>query len=167
MTTVQIKGLAELNRALAELPPRLARNVLRGSVAAGAAVIRQEAKERAPRYAGEVVAGHPPPGTLKRAIYSAQARRLSSLLEQVYHVGVVSGKRAKVGKAKSGKAKSGKSKDAYYWRFVEFGTVKMAAKPFLRPAFEAKKLEAVEAIRRYMAERIAREANQLPKGPTR
>ncbi len=162
MTTVQIKGLAELNRALAELPPRLARNVLRGSVAAGAAVIRQEAKERAPRYAGEVAAGHPPPGTLKRAIYSAQARRLSSLLEQVYHVGVVSGKRAKVGKAKSGK-----SKDAYYWRFVEFGTVKMAARPFLRPAFEAKKLEAVEAIRRYMAERLAREVNQLPKGPTR
>ena len=162
MTTVQIKGLAELNRALAELPPRLARNVLRGSVAAGAAVIRQEAKERAPRYAGEVAAGHPPPGTLKRAIYSAQARRLSSLLEQVYHVGVVSGKRAKVGKTKSGK-----SKDAYYWRFVEFGTVKMAARPFLRPAFEAKKLEAVEAIRRYMAERIAREVNQLPKGPKR
>lgn len=160
MSSVQIKGLAELNRALSQLPDRLARNVLRGSVAAGAAVIRREARERAPRAVGPMPAGQPPPGTLKRAIYSAQARRLSGLLQQVYHVGVVSGKRAKIGKAKSGK-----SKDAYYWRFVEFGTVKMAAQPFLRPAFEAKKLEAVEAIRRYMAERIEREVNLLPRGP--
>jgi HK97 gp10 family phage protein len=159
-SSVQIKGLAELNRALAELPPRVARNVLRGSVAAGAAVIRDEARVQAPRYEGQVAAKHPPPGTLKRAIYSAQARRLSSLLQQVYQVGVISGKRAKVGKAKSGK-----SKDAYYWRFVEFGTVKMAARPFLRPAFEAKKMQAVEAIRAYMAERIPREVAQLPKGP--
>lgn len=159
-STVQISGLTELNQALNELPQRLARNVLRGSVAAGAAVIRQEARRRAPRYEGRVAVGHPPPGTLKRAIYSAQARRLSGLLQQVYQVGVVSGKRAKVGQAKAGK-----TKDAYYWRFVEFGTVKMAARPFLRPAFEAKKMDAVEAIRAYMAQRIPREVAQLPKGP--
>ena len=159
-STVQITGLSELNRALSEFPERLARNVLRGSVAAGAAVIRKDARERAPRYEGPVAAGHPPPGTLKRAIYSAQARRLSGLLQQVYQVGVVSGKRTK----KSGR-KSGRAADAYYWRFVEFGTVKMAARPFLRPAFEAKKLDAVEAIRAYMAQRIPREVAQLPKGP--
>ena len=158
--SVQIQGLSELNQALSELPQRLARNVLRGSVAAGAAVIRREARERAPRYAGQVAAGHPPPGTLKRSIYSAQARRLSSLLQQVYHVGVVSGKRVK----KSGR-KSGRAPNAYYWRFVEFGTVKMAARPFLRPAFEAKKMAAVEALRAYMAERIPREVAQLAKGP--
>lgn len=159
-TTIRISGLAELNQALSELPQRLARNVLRGSVAAGAAVVRQEARQRAPRYEGQVAAGHPPPGTLKRAIYSAQARRLSSLLQQVYQIGVVSGKRAK----RSGR-KSGRAADAYYWRFVEFGTVKMAARPFLRPAFEAKKLDAIEAIRAYMAQRIPREVAQLPKGP--
>lgn len=84
----------------------------------------------------EFCGGHTPPGTLKRAIYSAQARRLSGLLQQVYQVGVVSRKRAK----------TGKSKDGYCWRFVEFGTVKMAARPFLRPAFEAKKMDAVEAM---------------------
>jgi HK97 gp10 family phage protein len=27
--------------------------------------------------------------------------------------------------------------DAYYWHFLEFGTVKMGAKPFIRPAAEA------------------------------
>lgn len=30
---------------------------------------------------------------------------------------------------------------AYYWKFVEFGTVKMAARPFLRPAAEALKAD--------------------------
>ncbi len=27
--------------------------------------------------------------------------------------------------------------DAFYWHFLEYGTVKMAAKPFIRPAAEA------------------------------
>lgn len=157
--TVQIKGLAELNRALAELPERVARNVLRGAVAAGAAVVRQEAKQRAPVYDQPVSDGHPPPGSLKRSIYSTQARALSSLLQQVYHVGVVSGQRNPRGLRNKAKPAPG----AYYWRFVEFGTVKMSARPFLRPAFEAKKFEAVEAIRAYMAERIPREAAHLPK----
>jgi HK97 gp10 family phage protein len=29
--------------------------------------------------------------------------------------------------------------DAYYWRFIEFGTSKMKARPFLRPAFDNNK----------------------------
>lgn len=33
--------------------------------------------------------------------------------------------------------------DAYYWHFVEFGTEKMNAQPFMRPAFEANKRQAV------------------------
>jgi HK97 gp10 family phage protein len=28
-------------------------------------------------------------------------------------------------------------RDAFYWRFVEFGTVRMPARPFVRPAAEA------------------------------
>ncbi|WP_438396486.1 HK97-gp10 family putative phage morphogenesis protein [Caballeronia sp. DA-9] len=38
------------------------------------------------------------------------------------------------------------TKDAYYLRFVEFGTSKMAAKPFKRPAFEAKKSASAAAV---------------------
>lgn len=37
-------------------------------------------------------------------------------------------------------------KDAYYLRFVEYGTSKMAAKPFKRPAYEAKKKAAAQAV---------------------
>lgn len=36
------------------------------------------------------------------------------------------------------------SKDAFYGRFVEYGTSKMAARPFLRPAYEAMKNAAAD-----------------------
>lgn len=37
-------------------------------------------------------------------------------------------------------------KAGYYLRFVEYGTSKMAAKPFKRPAYEAKKTAAAQAV---------------------
>jgi HK97 gp10 family phage protein len=37
-------------------------------------------------------------------------------------------------------------KGAFYLRFVEYGTSKMAAKPFMRPAYEAKKTAAAQAV---------------------
>ena len=45
----------------------------------------------------------------------------------------------------------------WYWKFIEFGTSSMAAQPFLRPAFDTLKTEAVEAIREYLASRIEKE----------
>lgn len=155
--STEVKGLKELNEALKELPERVARNVLRGAAGAGAAVIRKEAQHRAPVYTGPISQGHPPPGTLKKAIRQSQQRQLSSLVQQTFHISV----RATTARGKAGV----KALGAYYWRFVEFGTSKMAARPFMRPAFEAKKLAAVEAIRAYMAERIPREADKLNKGP--
>jgi HK97 gp10 family phage protein len=46
------------------------------------------------------------------------------------------------------------SKEAYYLRFVEFGRSKMAAQPFMRPAFEAKKTAAAEAVRQVIDEKL-------------
>lgn len=155
--TVKVLGLKELNAALAELPERIARNALRGAVSAGAAVIRKEARAIAPIFTGAVSQGHPPPGTLKKSVFQKQMSALSGLLKQTFAVGVITGR--------SRKGKGGRSANAFYWRFVEFGTAKMAARPFLRPAFEAKKQAAVEAIRVYLAARIPREVDKLKQGP--
>lgn len=49
-------------------------------------------------------------------------------------------------------ARVGPARSAFYGRFAEYGTEKMQEEPFLEPAFEAKKDEAVAAI----AEDLAR-----------
>lgn len=41
----------------------------------------------------------------------------------------------------------GVSAAAYYWRFIEFGTVKMAARPFFRPAAEDEREAFVQRMR--------------------
>lgn len=156
--TVTITGLKELSDALKELPNRIARNALRQSVYAGAKVIRDEAKTKAPVYTGPVSAGHPPPGTLKRSIIMKQIPEKSSLVQQTFYVAVRHGKKYQ----RQGK-KGTLSQDAFYWRFIEFGTVKMPARPFMRPAFESKKQLAVDAIKARLATRIEEEANKLAR----
>lgn len=147
--TVTIAGLSELAAKMRELAPKIARNALRRSVGAGAGVIRDEAKSKAPVYTGEVSQGHPPPGTLKRSIIIKQIPEQSSQWAQVFYVTVRHGKRYQ----KQGK-KGDKSQDAYYWRLVEFGYPKMTARPFMRPAFEGKKEAAVEAIKGKLAQGV-------------
>jgi HK97 gp10 family phage protein len=41
----------------------------------------------------------------------------------------------------------GDNSSAYYGKFIEFGTSKMPAKPFIEPAFEKHKGEAIEIIK--------------------
>lgn len=45
---------------------------------------------------------------------------------------------------RGGARKSGDN--VFYWRFLEFGTEKMAARPFMRPALESKAEAATDAI---------------------
>ena len=40
--------------------------------------------------------------------------------------------------------------DQYYARFIEYGTVKMPAQPFMRPAFEAHKRSIQNAVEQHL-----------------
>ena len=154
--TFKIEGLAELGKALRELPARVARNGLRVSVYAGAKVVRDEARARAPKAQQSLGPNQPPPGTLKRSVIMKHIPELSSLTRQTLFVTVRHGKKYR----KQGK-KGNLSQDAWYWRFVEFGTQKMRAQPFLRPALEAKRREAGQAMKDRLSERIELEARKL------
>lgn len=155
---VKVEGLAELARALRELPDRVAKNGLRVSVYAGAKVIRDEARIRAPKAIASLGPDQPPPGTLKRSVIMKHIPELSSLTRQTFFVTVRHGKKYR----KQGK-KGNLSQDAWYWRFVEFGTRKMSARPFLRPALEAKRRDAVQAMKDRLTERIELEAKNLKR----
>lgn len=52
------------------------------------------------------------------------------------------------------------------WHFVEFGTVNMAAQPFLRPAFDARKGEALDRFKKFLRKKIekARKRQLTGKG---
>jgi HK97 gp10 family phage protein len=50
--------------------------------------------------------------------------------------------------------------DAFYWRFLEYGTVHMSARPFVRPAAEAEDPHYIERLRA-----VCKKLEQLwPKG---
>ena len=115
---------------------------------------------RAPKAAEVLGPNQPPPGTLKRSVIMKQIPELSSLTRQTFFVTVRHGKKYR----KQGK-KGNLSQDAWYWRFVEFGTRKMAARPFLRPALEAKRREAAQAMKERLQQRVALEAKKFNTRP--
>lgn len=133
--TMQISGLKELADRLREIGPDIERNALRSGVSAAAVLIRNQAKATNPDDTGRT----------DRALYAKFIREQSGPNQATYYVGV-----------RSGKKEQKKDRDAWYWRLVEFGTAKMPARPFMRPAFESKKMQAVEAIKERIQKRIKR-----------
>jgi len=106
----EIKGLEDLIKKLNALPDNLEKKVIRAAVRQGANVIKEKAKSYVPVDEG----------TLRDSIK-------------------VSGSRAQKGiiafRIRPTK-KKGKGKSVFYGRFQEFGTSKMAAHPFMRPAYD-------------------------------
>ncbi len=144
----ELTGLRELEVQLRTLPAKVAGNTLAASVAAGARVVRDEAIARAPVDTG----------AMKAQIFTKRVRTGSDL-EKTSIVGVRGGK-AKYANTKRNRQLGRAGKDyanagaTFYWRFVEFGTSKRAAQPFLRPAFDAKQREAADAIAERLDQRI-------------
>lgn len=165
MSETTVKGLAELQRALDTLPAKIEANIVRGALRAGAKIILAEAQRLVPV--------EPPSGANAR-LYGGR----EGLLRDSLRVGtkIDSRKAQVVATVKvGGKAKGGG--DAYYAKFVEFGTAphvirakngKMLAlgvskvnhpgakkKPFLRPAMDTQMMASVEAVRDYIRNRLA------------
>lgn len=170
--TIRITGLQELNQALVKLAADVQTKYLRGAVAAGARVIRDAAVRNVPVRSGK----------LRRAIYSKWIREASGQERQLFLVSVRRGKQfqSRTRQTKRGKTVTTKDNDAYYWTWIEFGHVAagperirggsarrerarqslrtagrfVPPRPFLRPAFEANKTAAIEAVREELAKRI-------------
>lgn len=169
--TASVQGLEQVMREMYALAPALRDRVLKGMCATGASVLRQEAIKRAPMYEEAVAAGHPPPGTLKKAIYQARLVDKCTATQEVWAVDVRKGKKFR------SMGKAGVNRDAYYAGWVEFGhftrvphamtkTARAAGRalgvaqyvapqPFMRPAFETKKSEALRAMQEYAEKHLS------------
>lgn len=132
MSSVQILGLADLRADFEKLAKAQSTKALRRATVAGAKVIRDEARARAPKKTGK----------LKRNI-------VASALRQKDSPGI-----ATAGVRVRTKGKADSPNNAFYWRFVELGTQFMKAEPFMRPAFDASIAQAEGAIRTEIARAI-------------
>lgn len=114
---------------LKTLPKNIQKNVMTGAIRASANVIRDEARRLVPKDSRN----------LEKSIVSIQRKALNG--EIIFSV------------TPSRKGKY----DGWYAHFIEFGTVKQTAQPFLRPAFETMQDEALQAAKVYIQERIPEE----------
>lgn len=144
---VRLQGFDDLAAKLRALTPALRKRVLRNALSAGARVVRDDAKRNAPVLSGALKAPYRTPGTVKTAIRV----RTSKVARRSGDVGVF----VNVKPARSGQRGAKSKTDPFYWRFVNFGTVKMRARPFLSNA--AQKLpEALRVFQTKVGEWIAK-----------
>lgn len=140
-----VKGLSELTARLRALPDKLKKRALRVAVQAGAKIIRDEARRNF-RSLWEVRTGR----LLKNIVMKFIAEK--SRNERVTFYVLVkkvtrtyASNRANRSMRRAGQNYQAEG-NAYYWRFLEFGTAYIRAQPFMRPAFESKSQEAIDAI---------------------
>jgi HK97 gp10 family phage protein len=144
---VQVKGLRELGLALKELDKDIQTKVAFSAVAAGASVIKKQAISNAPVSSPELTP-EVPPGYVRDNIIMRRQRRPDRGLTHQYAVTV----RHK-GRLKGGN-RTDKTNPYQIGIFNEFGTVKMGAQPFMRPAFDTRRQDALQAIQKRLRARI-------------
>jgi HK97 gp10 family phage protein len=154
MSSINIKGGKEIFELLQTLPAKLEQNIMRGAVRAGAKVILDEAKQNVPEQSGDLKASG------RVTTNSKKGRGTASV---------------KFG-----------NKKVYYTRFIEFGVAAhtitsktgylsflgnayksvehpgLQPKAFLRPAFDSKQKEAIEAIGVHIGKRLNKQGLNNP-----
>jgi HK97 gp10 family phage protein len=143
VATIRVEGLAELGRRLRELPKAIAGKgggPLRYAIFQAAKVIKAQAIANAPEDTGR----------LKANIVTARMRKTPEGREG-YYIEVRRKRRhyarTSANRRKGRVGKTYETRDAYYGMFIEFGTERNPARPFMRPAFDAKKEQAAYAFR--------------------
>lgn len=128
-------GMDELADDFLDLSTLLQGRVLREATAAGARVARDSVREAAPVDTG----------FLRANIVSAVAPSRET------PGAVTAGVRVRPSKRKRGGGKDESYTPPFYWKFIELGTSKMPAHPFVRRAWDG----SLSAIERAVSERLA------------
>ncbi len=149
MVSVEVQGLAQLERNLIAMGQKLGLKAIRSALGAGANIIKKEATTLAPSLSGR----------LRRALYVKRLPKPNPYSEK-YILSVRHGKKLQK-----------RDLDAYYWGWIEFGHLtrpshgrissgegsklkKIAPQHFLIPAFVHKKIEALDKIKAVLIKKI-------------
>jgi HK97 gp10 family phage protein len=141
---VRIEGLRELGEAMRALSADIALKVSGQATAAGAKIIKTAAVRNV------VSSPSVETGSLRDAIITKKVPKGQLAGETAAHIVTIRGR------GKPANKKGQKIARAPHAHFVEFGTVRMPAEPFLRPAFDQNKKAAADAIVDKLRARIAK-----------
>ena len=149
--TIDVHGLDDLDAALAQLAINTQHKVVEQSLMSAALPMMRAAKQHAARSeqahnllnqkTGQYTLIQP--GTLQNSIKRTRLKKRENPTIAI-----------RVGK------KNNSAPYPYYWYFVEHGTSKMQAIPYLRPAFEATWQQVVEKFKTEMQKRIEKATRQ-------
>lgn len=129
------------------------KKIARRATMAGIRVLRDQVAENARRVDDPAT----PNNIAKNVAIRFSSKKTRSNGGSTYSLGIRGGSKSyantkanvRAGKAgtkyKTDGSKSNPGGDTYYWRFLEFGTAKMPAKPIIRPALNQKGDAAIEA----------------------
>lgn len=131
MISFQLKGLDDIQAKLANLTYDAKRKGGRAALRKAAQLVRDDAIRRAQALDDPQSAEN-----ISKNIAERWNGRLFKTTGNIgFRIGVLGGARDESGKIPSKKAvKANPGGDTFYWRFVEFGTENMKARPFMRPA---------------------------------
>lgn len=166
--TFNIDGLDALYKQLQELPLRVEKNIMRGAVRAGATVYRDRARELAPKVSGALRKSIKTSSTKIRKGEAKVTVTAGAFYAHMVEFGTASyyegkgktvGKPYKIPKLTKNKKRTGK-------KAIAFGDVVVSAgvhpgirpEPFMRPAFDRSTADVIEATRKYISDRLAKEA---------
>lgn len=148
---IQVHGLKELREAMSMLPLALEDKALNSILMAAAKPTADTAKALAP-MANKVIQVRKEkvePGRLKNNIRRRRARKTRHDAE--VHVYVRNSKFKKVTDPNN----------AWFWWWVEFGTDKQEAQPYMRPAFASNVHNALKIIQKDSWKKIKTQAKKL------
>lgn len=135
-TGLDFSGLNDIAKDLEALSRAENNKVLRDATRAGAEVLKDEVIARAPVRTGKLK---------KNVVVVTQKSRRRGEISSGIHI---RGRNMRTGNSDN-TMKASDKRNAFYWRFLEMGTVNMPPHPFIRPAFDVRQEQATEvAIRR-------------------
>lgn len=152
----KIEGLKELDEALSEMSKATARNTLKRALMKAGQPMATEAARLAPYRThfleGHIVVSAKIKNEVGNAEYSAAMR--AGLGKAAAVSAMRDARRAASASASSAEVYVGPTTKAFYGMFQEFGTARHAAKPFLRPAMDAKAEVFFGSMRQSLADEI-------------
>jgi HK97 gp10 family phage protein len=134
--STNVAGLQELNKVLEQLPDKLQDRAVKNAMAAGARVIRDEAKRLVPVGPG--------PHHLRDDIVVARKVKKTRTRKGSVVVGI-------------------RNEGRFYAHLVEFGTSHSAPHPFMRPALDNAQSAAIQKIGPKLGQEVEKQAAKLNK----